>query len=167
MKMEEYKVSELPGIFRIKLVAKNIVLGYLSTHDMHMRLNEKKTTQIFAVQYKGYLHLLKRHCYTKIYNFLKNNRNLRTLAIELFKVFKDFSPVIFAEAFPVRKQSQYNMRNYSCFTTARKTIFPKSRSIMESSKRSSTCHLSINFWPRKRPYFPSSKRSKHELFSNQ
>ena len=43
------------------------------------------------------------------------HRNLRPLAVELFKVFKDLSPVIFAEAFPVRQQSQYNMRNYSYF----------------------------------------------------
>ena len=33
-------------------------------------------------------------------------RNLRTLDVELFKVFKGLSPVIFAEAFPVRQQSQ-------------------------------------------------------------
>ena len=43
------------------------------------------------------------------------HRNLRTLAVELFKVFKGLSSVIFAEAFPVRQQSQYNMRNYSYF----------------------------------------------------
>ena len=44
-----------------------------------------------------------------------HRRNLRTLAEEFFKVFKGLSPVIFAEAFPVRQQSQYNMRNYSYF----------------------------------------------------
>ena len=42
-----------------------------------------------------------------------HDRNLRTLAVELFKVFKGLSPVIFAETFSVRQQSQYNMRNYS------------------------------------------------------
>ena len=42
-----------------------------------------------------------------------HHRNLRTFAIELFKVFKGLSPVTFAEAFPVKQQSQYNMRNYS------------------------------------------------------
>ena len=36
-----------------------------------------------------------------------NHRNLRLLAVELFKVFKGLNPVIFAEAFPVRQQSQY------------------------------------------------------------
>ena len=52
-----------------------------------------------------------------------HHRNLRTLAVELFKVFKGLSPVIFAEAFPVRQQSQYNMRNYSYFAMPRaKTV---------------------------------------------
>ena len=52
-----------------------------------------------------------------------HHRNLRTLAEELFKVFKGLSPVIFAEAFPVRQHSQYNMRNYSYFAMPRtKTV---------------------------------------------
>ena len=51
-------------------------------------------------------------CYVK-------HRNLRTLAVKLFKVFKGLSPVIFAEAFPVRQQSQYNIRNYSYFAMPR------------------------------------------------
>ena len=38
--------------------------------------------------------------------------NLRTLAVEFFKVFKSLSLVIFAEAFPERQQSQYITRNY-------------------------------------------------------
>ena len=42
-------------------------------------------------------------------------RNLRTLAVELLKVFKGLSAIIFAEAFPVRQQSQYNMSSYSYF----------------------------------------------------
>ena len=50
--------------------------------------------------------------------------------------------------------------------TARKTIFPKSWNIMESSKRPSKYHLSINFLPQKRPYFPSPKNSQQELFIN-
>ena len=44
-----------------------------------------------------------------------HHKNIGTLAVDLFKVFKDLSPVIFAEAFPVRQQSQCNMRNYSYF----------------------------------------------------
>ena len=52
-----------------------------------------------------------------------HHRNLRALAVELFKVLKSLSLVIFADAFLVRKQSQYNMRNYSCFATPRaKTV---------------------------------------------
>ena len=32
--------SELSGIFRVKLVAKNIVLGFPGTHSAHMRVTE-------------------------------------------------------------------------------------------------------------------------------
>ena len=38
--------------------------------------------------------------------------------MELFKVFNGLSPVIFADAFPVRQQSQYSMRSYSYFAMA-------------------------------------------------
>ena len=52
-----------------------------------------------------------------------HHRNLRTLAVELFKVFKSLSPVISVEGFFVRQQSQYNMRNCSHFAMPRaKTI---------------------------------------------
>ena len=36
MKMEEYMESEFSGIFRLKLVAKNIVLGSPMTHFIHI-----------------------------------------------------------------------------------------------------------------------------------
>ena len=50
-------------------------------------------------------------------------RNLKTLAVELFKVFKGLNSVIFAEVFPVIQQSQYNVRNYSYFAMRRaKTV---------------------------------------------
>ena len=52
-----------------------------------------------------------------------HHRKLRTLAVELFKVFEGLSPVIFAETFPVRQQSQYNMRNYSYFAMPRAKTF--------------------------------------------
>ena len=52
-----------------------------------------------------------------------HHRNLRTLAVEMFKAFKGSSPVIFAEAFPVRQQSQYHMRYNSYFAMSRaKTV---------------------------------------------
>ena len=38
IKMEEYMEPELSGIFWIKMVAKNIVLGSPGTHFMHMRV---------------------------------------------------------------------------------------------------------------------------------
>ena len=41
-----------------------------------------------------------------------HHKNLKTLAVEMFKVF-------FTEAFPLRQQSQYNRRNYSYFTMPR------------------------------------------------
>ena len=40
IKMEEYMESELSGIFRVKLVAKNIMLGSSRTHFRHMRVKE-------------------------------------------------------------------------------------------------------------------------------
>ena len=37
--MEEYMEYELSGIFRVKLVTKNIVRGSPGTQFMHMRVN--------------------------------------------------------------------------------------------------------------------------------
>ena len=51
--------------------------------------------------------------------------------------------------------------------TARKTIFPKSWNIIKSSKRPSKYHIFISLLGEKSPYFPSPKRSKQEVFSNQ
>ena len=51
--------------------------------------------------------------------------------------------------------------------TERKTIFPRSWNIIESSKRPCKYHLPIKFLAEKRPYFPSPKSSKQELLSNQ
>ena len=44
-----------------------------------------------------------------------HDRTIRTLALEFLKDFKNLSSVIFAEAFPVRQQSQYSKRNDSYF----------------------------------------------------
>ena len=38
IKMKEYIEPELSGIFRVKMVAKNMVLGSPGTHFMHMRV---------------------------------------------------------------------------------------------------------------------------------
>ena len=38
IKMEEYMESEPSGTFRVKLVAKYIVLGFPGTHFMHMKV---------------------------------------------------------------------------------------------------------------------------------
>ena len=46
--MEEYMESELPGIFRVKLVTKNIVRGSPGTQFMHMRVKLAKSD--FAVE---------------------------------------------------------------------------------------------------------------------
>ena len=40
-----------------------------------------------------------------------HHRNLGALALELLKIFKGLSRVIFTEAFPVKQQSRCNMRN--------------------------------------------------------
>ena len=42
-------------------------------------------------------------------------RNLRTLAVELFKVYKGSSPLIFSETFPIKQKNQYNIKSHSHF----------------------------------------------------
>ena len=46
-----------------------------------------------------------------------HHKNLRTLAVELFKVFKVLTPVIFAEAFP--KSMQYEELLIFCYASCR------------------------------------------------
>ena len=80
-------------------------------HERRLRLiyNDKKSSFEDLLQKDGSVSI--------------HHRNLRTLAVELFKVFKGLSPVIFAEAFPVRQQSQYNLSSYSYFAIPRaKTV---------------------------------------------
>ena len=69
---------------------------------------------------------------------LSHHRNLRTLAIELFEVFKGLSPFIFAEAFPVRQQSQYNMRNCSYFA------MPRPKTVNHGLE--SLSYIGVKFW---------------------
>ena len=45
-----------------------------------------------------------------------------------------------------------------------KTIFPKSRNVMENSKRPSRYHLSINFLAQRKTVFPISKKFKTGTF---
>ena len=82
------------------------------------RLHERCLRLIYNDKKSSFKDLLQKDRSVSIHH-----RNLRTLAVEPFKVFKGLSPVIFAETFPVRQQSQYNMRNYSCFAIPRaKTV---------------------------------------------
>ena len=92
----------------------------------HNRTNNKKINRL----HERCLRLIYNDKKSSFKDFLEKDgsvfihyRNLRTLAVKLFKVFKGLSPVIFVEAFPVRQQSQYNMRNYSYFAMPRaKTV---------------------------------------------
>ena len=43
--MEEHMESELSGIFRVKLVTKNIERGSQGTQSMHMRVNVDKMSK--------------------------------------------------------------------------------------------------------------------------
>ena len=55
--MEEYVESELSGIFRVKLVTKNIVRGSPETQFMHMRVksNISLSPDTFLDKFKNYL----------------------------------------------------------------------------------------------------------------
>ena len=48
IKIEEYMESEFSGIFWVKLVTKNIVLGFSGTHFMHMRVKDTQVDQQVA-----------------------------------------------------------------------------------------------------------------------
>ena len=82
------------------------------------RLHERCPRLIYNDKKSSFKDLLEKDGFVSIHH-----RNLRTLAVELLKVFKGLSPVIFSETFPVRQKSQYNMWNYSYFAVPRtKTV---------------------------------------------
>ena len=58
--MEEYMESELSGIFRVKLVTKNIVHGSPGTQFMHMRVKVFYFDFIFIYLYPQINHIQKR-----------------------------------------------------------------------------------------------------------
>ena len=64
------------------------------------RLHERCLPLIYNDKKSSFKDLLEKDGSVSIHH-----RNLRALAVELFKVFKGLSPVIFAETFPVRQQS--------------------------------------------------------------
>ena len=43
------------------------------------------------------------------------NRNLRSLATEMYKIYHGILPTIINEIFPLRHQNQYNLRNWTYF----------------------------------------------------
>ena len=75
----------------------------------------------------------------------------------VLKTFNNRMPVLLIPPLLINKKTD----------TAQKTIFPKSWNITKSLKRPSKYHLSTNFLAEKRSYFPSSKSSEQEGFSNQ
>ena len=71
------------------------------TNSKINRLHERCLRLIYNDKKSSFKNLL-----VKEESVSTDHRNLRTLAVELFKVFKGLSQVFLAEAFPVRQQSQ-------------------------------------------------------------
>ena len=68
IKMEEYMEPELSGIFWVKMVAKNMVLGSPGTHFMHKRVMMKiLCAELFEATFRRY------HCMLYIKNQIKDN----------------------------------------------------------------------------------------------
>ena len=59
MKTEDFMESEHSGIFWVELVTKNVVLGFLGTHLMHMRVKIKtlKNDKWIPAKYLGKIHI--------------------------------------------------------------------------------------------------------------
>ena len=97
------------------------------------RLHERCLRLIYNDKKSSFKDLLEKNGSISIHH-----RNLRTLAVELFKVFKGLGPVIFTEAFPVRQPSQYNMRNYSYF------VMPRAKTVNHGLE--SLSYIGSNLW---------------------
>ena len=63
------------------------------------------------------------------------------------------------------KKFYTKFETFTIYFIARKTIFSNSWNIMESSKRSSKYHLSINFLAERKSVFPITKKFKTNFFS--
>ena len=62
------------------------------------------------------------------------------------------------------KKFYTKFETFTIYFIARKTIFSNSWNIMESSKRSSKYHLSINFLAERKSVFPITKKFKTNFF---
>ena len=66
------------------------------------------------------------------------DRNLRTLAIDMYKIYQGISPNIMNEVFTLRHQNQYNFRNWTYFDV------PKVRTVNNGSE--SVRYLGPKIW---------------------
>ena len=66
------------------------------------------------------------------------DRNLRTLAIDMYKIYQGISPNIMNEVFTLRHQNQYNFRNWTYFGV------PKVRTVNNGSE--SVRYLGPKIW---------------------
>ena len=62
--------SELSGIFRVKLVTKNIVRGSPGTQFMHMRVNKKRNSCTIETKYVNFVIYMFPYTKTKKHYYL-------------------------------------------------------------------------------------------------
>ena len=82
-----------------------------------------------------------------------HQKNVQTLAIEMYKVFKGLSPSVFSEIFPRTKKSHYELRHTSDF------IIPRVKSVNYGSE--SVHYLGPKIWDS----LPSSMKELNSLNS--
>ena len=86
--MEKYMESELSGIFRAKLVTKNIERGSPGTQFMHMRVNNECSypkAQSIENQNKLVLRKLVKKCKLVLINSLRKYQMTKTSARTIFQ----------------------------------------------------------------------------------